>query len=132
MVGLRAGYALRSFVGRFADQVKAVDASPIDRPAVVALCDRSVEDLLSAEADTDLGVLDPIALLAGEYGEARFAEIVSVEPAFWNGVVSVATMQIQRNVARMYDSQMTETMLRYGFALRSLDEALGIAPFIGA
>jgi hypothetical protein len=45
-------------------------------------------------------LLAPIVMLVSDTAEQsyRFGEIVSVEPAFWNACVSLATDQFQQNL----------------------------------
>jgi hypothetical protein len=39
----------------------------------------------------------------------------------------MATYQLQRNLGRVLDFETAEPVLRYGFVLRALDEALDLA-----
>jgi hypothetical protein len=140
IVTTRVGYALRAFVDRFAVR-EPLDVSTIDRNAVATLASRTRDpkaDILANDdiSGTDAELLRPIGTLVAQTsieGE-RFRAVVSVEPPFWNACVSIATYQIQKSVrqvalvrgGRQLDDDMTEGLLRYGFVLRCLDEALGI------
>jgi hypothetical protein len=78
----------------------------------------------------------PIVALASNTAESNldFAKVVSVEPAFWNTVVSMATSGLQVVVERNghirrprdLDPVVAESFLRYGYVVRCLDEALRI------
>jgi hypothetical protein len=119
-IATRAGYSLRFYAGRFAPQVRAI----------VALVDTPADDLVDAllAGDEDLhAVLDPVAELVTTYAEDRFEAVASVEPAFWEGVLQVGTYQLQQNLGRVFDAQTAEPVVRFGFVLRALDEALGLS-----
>jgi hypothetical protein len=129
-IATRAGYSLRFYAGRFAAQVWALDVSSLDRGPIVALTDTPADDMVDAllAGDEDLhAVLDPVAELVATYAEDRFEAVASVEPAFWDGLVQVATYQLQHNLGRVFDVQTAEPVLRFGFVLRALDEALRLA-----
>ena len=132
----RAGYALRMYVGRFATP-EPLDVSMIDRDAIATLASLPRDPdtgLLTSDVDEEL--LAPIAVLVSDTAEQspRFAAIISVEPTFWNACVAIASYQLQKNLehssmirrARDLDADTVESFLRYGFVLRSLDEALGL------
>jgi hypothetical protein len=140
VITTRVGYALRAFVDRFAIR-QPLDVSTIDRSAVARLASRRRDPeagMLSNDAlsDADVELLSPIGTLVARTSSEgeRFRAVVSVEPPFWNACVSIVTYQIQKNVQQMglvrrgrqLDDDMTEGLLRYGFVLRCLDEALGI------
>jgi hypothetical protein len=66
-----------------------------------------------------------VALLDTYVGE-QFGQIVSVEANFWRGTLAVATFQLEKNIGRLPED-LVEMLLRYGFAARAWEEALGIA-----
>jgi hypothetical protein len=135
----RAGYALRMFVDRFATP-EPLDVSTIDRNAIATLAGRPRDPdlgVLSSDLSADdEELLAPIVMLVSDTAEQSdlFAKIVAVEPAFWNGCVSIVTYDLHRSLqqggyirrARDLDAETAEAFLRYGFVLRALDEALGI------
>jgi hypothetical protein len=69
-----------------------------------------------------------VTSLVSTCAETEFDAVASVEPAFWDGLLQVATYQLQQNLGRVFDVETAEPVLRLGFVLRALDEALGFAP----
>lgn len=133
-IAVRAGYSLRTFVGRFAPRVLPLDVSVLNSDAIVALAGTPADDLIDSflAGDEDLhAALDPVARLLAIYAETEFDAVASVEPAFWDGLLQVATYQLQQNLGRVFDVETAEPVLRYGFVLRALDEALGLASSLG-
>jgi hypothetical protein len=129
-IGARAGYSLRSCVGVVGIHVRPLDVSVLDCNRIVALATTPADDLCDAllVGHDDLhDALDPVARLVTTYSESEFHRVASVEPAVWNGLLQVATYQLQRNVGRVFDVETAEPVLRFGFVLRALDEALGLA-----
>lgn len=134
IVAMRAGYALRAELCQFAAYVQPLDVSNLDTGSIIRLGARPVDEegvgaiVIENDADEVAAQLEPIARLVREFAEEQFPAIASVELAFWNGVVSLATYQLQKNLGRWLYSELTESLLRWGFVLRALDEALGIGP----
>lgn len=129
-IAVRAGYSLRTFVGRFSSMVWPLDVSVLNWDGIVALAGTPADDLLDSlmAGDGDVhSVLDPVATLVATYAESAFDVVASVEPTFWDGLLQVATYQLQQNLGRVFDVETAEPVLRYGFVLRALDEALGLA-----
>jgi hypothetical protein len=128
-VPVRAGYSLRAYAGEFTEHVWPLDVSGLDRDRIIALADAPADDMCDAllAGDEDLhAVLDPVAMLVTTYAESGFDAVASVEPAFWDGLLQVATYQLQQNLGRVFDPETAEPMLRYGYVLRALDEAMGL------
>ena len=79
-------------------------------------------------------LLEPTRTVATE----RFGEVMTLPPEVWNGYVVTATMKLQAQVAtrtltwRELGRERIEQMLRYGYVLRCLDEALGAEPELRA
>ena len=135
----RVGYALRIGVGRYASP-QPINVSTIDRAAVDRLAslprDPELGTLIADDSDEHEVLMAPVVALASNTAESssEFANVVSVEPAFWNAVVSMATTGLQvvfhRNGhirrRRDLDPIVAERFLRYGYVLRCLDEALRI------
>jgi hypothetical protein len=129
-IAARAGYSLRFYVGQFAARVWPLDVSMLDRERIVALASAPADDLCDAllAGDADLHrALDPVASLVTIHAESEFEAVASVESAFWDGLLQVATYQLQQNLGRVFDVETAEPVLRLGFVLRALDEELGLA-----
>jgi hypothetical protein len=129
-IAARAGYSLRFYVGQFAARVLPLDVSVLDRERIVAFTSASADDLcdaLLAGDDEPHDALDPVASLVSTYAQTEFEEVASIEPAFWDGLLQVATYQLQQNLGRVFDVETVEPVLRFGFVLRALDEALRLA-----
>jgi hypothetical protein len=92
--------------------------------------DKLLESLVAGEEDIH-ALLDPVASLVVTCAESGFDAVASVEPEFWDGLLQVATYQLQQNLGRVFDVETAEPVLRYGFVLRALDEALGLASQLG-
>jgi hypothetical protein len=137
LIVARAGYSLRAEVHRFVAHTQPLDVSSLDPDSIVRLAARPVDEegvgaiVLGDDAHEVAAQLEPVGEVVKDFAEERFTTIASVEPAFWNGVVSLATYQLQKNVAKWLRSELTESLLRWGFALRAMDEALGIGPVNG-
>ena len=102
----------------------------LDRERIVALASAPADDLCDAllAGDADLHrALDPVASLVTIHAESEFEAVASVESAFWDGLLQVATYQLQQNLGRVFDVETAEPVLRLGFVLRALDEELGLA-----
>ncbi len=130
-IAARAGYSLRFYVGQFAARVWPLDVSLLDRERIIALASAPADDLLDAlrAGDDDMhDALDPAASLVSTYAETQFEAVASIEPAFWDALLQVATYQLQQNLGRSFDVEPAEPVLRFGFVLGALDEALGLAP----
>lgn len=129
-IAVRAGYSLRTFVSRYASSIWPLDVSHLDRAGIVGLADTAADDLIDSllAGDEDIhALLDPVGSLLARYVETEFDVVASVEPAFWDCVLQVATYQLQQNLGRVFDVETVEPVFRYGFVLRALDEALGLA-----
>lgn len=65
---------------------------------------------------------------------AAFEAVMTLPPDFWAGFISLATMQLQKNFrsravrARYLDRECIEGMIRYGYVLRCVDEAIRAEP----
>jgi hypothetical protein len=134
----RSGYALRMFVDGVA---------PPHTLDVSGIAPDSIDRLAEFPVDEEIGTVDvpddvadefmlPIVTLVSDTAEQsdRFAEIVSVRPPIWNAVVEVATQRLQTELMaggvirrpRDLSRDVIESFLRYGFVLRSADEAFGL------
>ena len=75
-------------------------------------------------------LLDPVQKIASD----RFESVMTLPPEVWTGYVVTATSKLQRQLTsetiswRDLGRERIETMLRYGYVLRCLDEALDAEP----
>lgn len=91
---------------------------------------------LTARPDTERLAADPTRLLdpARAIATERFDSVMTLPPEVWNGYVVTATMKLQSQLGtqtltwRELGRERIEQMLRYGYVLRCLDEALGTEP----
>lgn len=134
LVVVRAGYSLRAEVHGFVTDAQPLDVSSLDSDSIIRLARRPVDEegvgaiIFGDDAQEVAAQLEPVSEVIRGFAEERFPALSSVEPAFWNGVVSLATYQLQKNLGKWLHSEFIESLLRWGFALRALDEALGIGP----
>jgi hypothetical protein len=97
---------------------RAVMAEPTQQPGLEA--DSIPADELDARTRT----------IAGE----EFERVMTLPPEVWNGYVATATMKLQRRYAsstlpwRQFGRERIATLLRYGYVLRCIDEALEAEP----
>jgi hypothetical protein len=134
----RSGYALRMFVDRLVSP-RPLDVSGIEPDSIATLATFPV-DAETGTADIPDDVSDrvvlPIVMLVSDTANQpdRFTEIVSVEPPIWNAVVEVATHRLQSELTassvirrpRDLSRDVVESFLRFGYVLRSADEAFGL------
>ncbi len=116
-IAARAGYAPRFYVGQFAVRVWPLDVAVLDRERIVALASAPADDLCDAllAGDDDVHrALSPVASLVSTYAETEFEAVASIEPAFWDGLLQVATYQLQQNLGRVFDVETVEPVLRFG------------------
>ena len=114
----------------FTQRVQPLDVSALDSVGIVALAACSVDDLVESllAGNEELHArLDPPALLVAAHAETEFEAVASIDPEFWDGVLQVASYQLQQNLGRVFDVETAEPVLRYGYVLRALDDGLGLA-----
>ncbi len=115
-----AGYASRMVLAEPTEQ-------PTLEPSAFELDARPDLDRLAAHPSP---LLDPTRTIATE----RFGSVMTLPPEVWNGYVITATMRLQAQLAtrtltwRELGRERIEPMLRYGYVLRCLDEAIGAEP----
>jgi hypothetical protein len=128
-VVIRGGYALRTVLSTATSHIASLDVSLLDREPIADLATRPVDSetgvLAADDAVTAGNVLGPSAELVAEYADQKFDQVASVDVAFWQGTVALATYQLHKNVGRL-DEGLVEMLLRYGFVLRAWEESLGI------
>ena len=137
LIVVRAGYSLRAEVHRFVAYAQPLDVSSLDSDSIIRLAARPVDEegvgaiALGDDAEEVAAQLEPVGEVIRGFAEERFPALAQVEPAFSNGLVSLATYQLQQNLGKWLHSELTESLMRWGFALRAMDEALGIGPVNG-
>ena len=105
LIAVRARCSLRAEIAHFAVYVEPLDVSMLGDELMVSLAGRPVDDArvggIAAADDGDevMASLQPGRHLVDEFAAERCAEIASGDASTWNGVVSVATYQLQKNVA---------------------------------
>jgi hypothetical protein len=115
-----AGYASRMVLVEPTDQ-------PTLEPSAFELNGRPDLERLAADPTP---LIDPTRTVATE----RFGSAMTLPPEVWNGYVVTATMKLQAQLGtrtltwRELGRDRIEQMLRYGYVLRCLDEALGAEP----
>jgi hypothetical protein len=116
-----AGYTTRVVVAEPTEQ-------PSVRPAEFGLGSHPDVDRLAAEPDR---LLDPVREIATD----RFESVMTLPTEVWTSYVAVAASRLQGQLAsgkelswQVLTRSRIEQMLRYGYVMRCLDEALGTEP----
>lgn len=119
---MKAGYASR-----------AVLAEPTDQPALkrsaLRLRGAGLDPQQTAAVDA---LLDPVRNIAVN----DFSSVMNLPPPVWSGYVATAGTKLQRELTsgpgpvtwRELDRDRIDRMMRYGYVLRCLDEALDATP----
>lgn len=128
--GWKAGHALRATVGALALPT-ALPLGGFDSEAVVRLGGLQRDELLRGSPEIDRDFRD-LTLALQPFSEDRFGEIVSVPDDLWNTVAAEAAERLRQNVDRRLTNDRAEALLRGGYALRALEEALSLPPSIPA
>jgi hypothetical protein len=140
---MMAGYASRTVLASMTEQP---GLDPGLRPATAANSNNAVTTetfLLGASAKRALDVEEiakdpdawkPMIEPVRHVAFSDFGSVMSLRSDLWAGYVSLATMQLQSSLQsrtvswRELDSERIEGMLRYGYVLHCLDEALDAEP----
>jgi hypothetical protein len=116
-----AGYASRMVVAEPTEQ-------PSVRPSAFGLTAHPDVDRLAADPAR---LLDPVRAIATE----RFESVMTLPAEVWTSYVATAAMKLQGQLAsgktlswQVLTRSRIELMLRYGYVLRCLDEALDAEP----
>jgi hypothetical protein len=115
-----AGYASRAVLAEPTEQ-------PSLKPSAFQLT--AHPDLGRLAADP-MRLLDPVRNIATE----RFDSVMTLPPEVWTSYVATATMKLQGQLVsktlswQALGRERIEQMLRYGYVLRCLDEAIGAEP----
>ena len=141
ILGMRAGYSLRACIDTVLAPVGVLVADPldismVDMTRILAVAARPVgseSEILSVN-EVDAEVLQPVFEYLTAIADSRFKEVASVDVPVWNACVALATYQLQKNAqetglvrsGRSLTEITVESVLRFGFVARCLDEALGI------
>ena len=122
-IAVVAGYASRMVLGEPTDQpsleAPAFQLKNGDDPAAIGADPRAVTRLM-----------DPVRSIASE----RFDSVMTLPPEVWSAYVKTAAMRLQEQLGTKtvtWKDLLTsriEQMLRYGYVLRCLDEALDAEP----
>ncbi len=111
---------------------RVVVAEPTEQPSL-----RMSALGLSAHPDVNRLAADPARLLDPVRGVAteRFESVMTLPAEVWTSFVAMAAMKLQGQLAsgkelswQVFTRSRIERMLRYGYVLRCLDEALGTEP----
>lgn len=116
-----AGYATRVVVAEPTEQ-------PSFRMSALGLSAHPDVNRLAADPAR---LLDPVRTVATE----RFESVMTLPPEVWTSYVATAAMKLQGQLAsgkelswQVLTRSRIERMLRYGYVLRCLDEAIGAEP----
>jgi hypothetical protein len=89
---------------------------------------------MSQVSQDKASILRSLAKPVGSLAFSDFASVMALPAELWAGYVSLATMQLQRNLRRhtrdwrSYDLERVDGLMRYGYVLRCIDEAYGGEP----
>jgi hypothetical protein len=116
-----AGYATRVVVAEPTEQ-------PSLRPSAFGLGAHPDVHRLAADPDR---LLDPVRAIATE----RFESVMKLPAEVWTSYMAIAAMKLQGQLAsgkelswQVLSRSRIEQMLRYGYVMRCLDEAVGAEP----
>lgn len=122
-IALVAGYACRGVIVGPTKQ-------PSLRRSAFSLGPRADPKQLGGDPHAVGQLLEPVRRIAND----RFESVMNLPTEVWTGYVAMAANKLQRQLTsktltwRQFSRPRIETMLRYGYVLRCLDEALGAEP----
>ena len=120
---MMAGYASRTVL------VSPTQQPPFDPASFTLDASLDVEQIAN-----DTAVVGELTERVRSIAFDDFHSVMTLPPDIWAGYVALATMPLQRNLAsstlpgRELSKERIERMLRYGYVLRCLDEALDGEP----
>jgi hypothetical protein len=120
---MMAGYASRTVL------VSPTQQPPFDPASFTLDASLDVEQIAN-----DTAVVGELTERVRSIAFDDFDSVMTLPPGIWAGYVALATMRLQRNLAsstlpgRELSKERIERMLRYGYVLRCLDEALDGEP----
>jgi hypothetical protein len=123
--GWKAGHALRATVNSLVPP-QPLPSDTMNPESVARLAGLSHNELL--HGDDYERPLHELAAGLQPFTEERFGEIVSVNPELWNVTVQEAAQRLRHNVDRQLTPERAEPLLRAGYVLRALEEALALQP----
>lgn len=127
-VMIRAGYALRTTLPELTSRIGRMNTNKLDTKALHDLAQRASSHPIGALEADHFEEAKPHLVeagnLVGAYTDESFAAIASVEPNFWQAIVSLAAYQFHKNITPV-DEQFVDGLLRYGFAVRAFEESVG-------
>ena len=117
-----------------ASRVVLVDPTgqPTLKPSSFHLSGQPDAARIGSDPDAIKQLLDPVRTIASE----RFDSVMTLPPEIWTSYVATATQKLQRQLKtktltwRELQRDRIEKMLRYGYVLRCLDEAIGAEPVV--
>ena len=123
-IALVAGYASRGVLLDPTEQ-------PTLRPAAFGLSARTDAERIGADPAAIRRLADPVRRIATE----QFETVMTLPEPVWNGYVATAAHKLQSQLKdevtwRELGRDEIERMLRYGYVLRCLDEAIDAEPVI--
>lgn len=120
-----AGYGTRIVIAKPTNQ-------PTLRPVSFHLGRRANAEQIAGDAAAVGRLLDDVRTIASD----RWDSVMSLPSQVWSGYEAVATNQLQRQLGtktltwRQLGRDQVETMLRYGYVLCCLDEAIDAEPVV--
>lgn len=127
MTVIRAGYSLRALLS--SNEEAILIYAPELEADVIALNTRPRKDLPLLADDPDREKLDALTDLVSHWADSSFDSVVSVPRTQWDYVVSIAGLQVKRNIIVItFDRERLASTLQWGFVLRAVDEGFAIAP----
>lgn len=123
-IALVAGYASRVVLVEPTEQ-------PTLRPAAFGLSARPDVERIGGDPAAIKRLADPVRTLATE----KFETVMTLPQEVWSGYVATAANKLQRQLQkeitwRELGRDRIERMLRYGYVLRCLDEAIDAGPVV--
>ena len=123
-IATQVGYATRVVLAEPTEQ-------PSLKPSAFQLSAHPDLERLAADVTR---LLDPVRTIATD----QFESVMTLPPEVWSAYVATATMKLQGQLATKTLSwqhlgrERIEQMLRYGYVMRCLDEAIGAEPELAA
>jgi hypothetical protein len=128
-IAVRAGYSLRTFVGRFPSSVWPLDVLVLDWDGIVGLAGTPADDLIDSllAGDEDIHAARS-GCVARRHVRRDCVRRGRVGRACGLGRAPSRSRptNCNRTSAESSTCETAEPVLRYGFVLRALDEALGL------
>jgi hypothetical protein len=125
LAAIKIGYASR-----------AVLVSPTNQPSIEASSFRIAAPIDVEQAANDTDAREELIDVVRSIASDSFDSVMTLPREVWSAYVAVAAMELQENLSsntsslswRELDRDTIEGLLRYGYVLRCLDEALDRSP----